>query len=63
MSTQNAIADTPIYMFERGAETMPRSELRALQLSRLKTTVERAYNKVLNDRVPRIDRDARPYVP
>ena len=46
MSTQNAIADTPIYMFERGAETMPRSELRALQLSRLKTTVERAYNKV-----------------
>jgi phenylacetate-CoA ligase len=46
MNTKNALADTPIYMFERAAETMPRSELKALQLSRLKTTVERAYNKV-----------------
>jgi phenylacetate-CoA ligase len=46
MSIQNAAADAPIYMFERDAETMPRSELNALQLSRLKTTVERAYNKV-----------------
>ena len=46
MSTQNAIADTPIYMFDRAAETMSRSELKALQLSRLKTTLERAYNKV-----------------
>jgi phenylacetate-CoA ligase len=46
MNTKNAVADTPIYMFERAAETMPRSELKALQLSRLKTTVERAYNKV-----------------
>ena len=34
------------YMFDRAAETMPRSELNALQLSRLKTTVERAYNKI-----------------
>ncbi len=33
-------------MFERAAETMPRNELKALQLSRLKTTVERAYNKI-----------------
>jgi phenylacetate-CoA ligase len=46
MSTQNAVADTPIYMFEREAEIMPRSELKALQLSRLKATVERAYNKI-----------------
>jgi phenylacetate-CoA ligase len=46
MSTQNAVADAPIYMFEREAETMPRSELKKLQLSRLKTTVERAYNKI-----------------
>ena len=46
MSMQNAVADTPRYMFERSAETMPRSELMALQLSRLKTTVERAYHKV-----------------
>ena len=46
MSAQTAGADTLPYMFDRNAETMPRSELNALQLSRLKTTVERAYNKV-----------------
>jgi len=46
MSAQNTVSNTPIYMFERSAETMPRSELMALQLSRLRTTVERAYNKV-----------------
>ena len=46
MSMQNAVADAPIYMFDRNAETMPRSELNALQLARLKTTLERAYNKV-----------------
>jgi phenylacetate-CoA ligase len=46
MSTQNAVADKPTYMFAREAEIMPRSELKALQLSRLKSTVERAYNKV-----------------
>ena len=46
MSTQRAIADTPNFMFEPAAETMPRSELKALQLSRLKTTLERAYDKV-----------------
>ncbi|MGH6727596.1 MAG: phenylacetate--CoA ligase family protein [Pseudolabrys sp.] len=33
-------------MFEREAEIMPRAELRALQLSRLKTTLDRAYAKV-----------------
>src|SRR5471030_2237722 len=46
MSAQTAGADTLPYMFDRNAETMPRSELNALQLSRLKTTVERAYNKI-----------------
>jgi phenylacetate-CoA ligase len=46
MSAQTAGADTLPYMFDRNAETMPRSDLNALQLSRLKTTVERAYNKV-----------------
>src|SRR5450756_1211183 len=46
MSMQNAVADAPIYMFDRNAETMPRSELNALQLARLKTTLERAYNKI-----------------
>src|SRR5665648_900352 len=48
MSMQNAVADAPIYMFDRNAETMPRSELNALQLTCLKTTLERAYNKVPN---------------
>src|SRR5450631_3897450 len=46
MSVQTAVADMPIYMFDRAAETMPRSELKALQLSRLKTTLDLAYNKV-----------------
>lgn len=46
MSAQNAIVDTPLYMFEPAAETMPRNELKALQLARLKTTLDRAYNKV-----------------
>ena len=46
MSAQTATADTPAYMFDRAAETMPRIELKALQLSRLKTTLDRAYNKI-----------------
>src|SRR5512146_2761753 len=46
MSTQQAIADAPSFMFEPAAETMPRNELNALQLARLKTTLERAYAKV-----------------
>ena len=37
MSTQTASADTLPYMFDRAAECMPRNELKALQLSRLKT--------------------------
>jgi phenylacetate-CoA ligase len=43
---QNAVADTPIYMFDRKVETMPRSELMALQLARLKTMLERVYGNV-----------------
>ena len=46
MSAQTAVADKPDFMFDRAAETMPRNELRALQLSRLKSTLARAYNKV-----------------
>src|SRR5215475_985077 len=34
------------FMFDAAAETMPRAELAALQLGRLKATVERAYAKV-----------------
>src|SRR6266568_1809799 len=46
MKAQTAAADNLDYMFDRAAETMPRSELKTLQLTRLKTTLERAYNKV-----------------
>jgi phenylacetate-CoA ligase len=46
MSAQTAGADTLPYMFDRAAETMPRSELKALQLTRLKSLLERAYAKV-----------------
>src|SRR5260370_32268413 len=34
------------FMFDRAAETMPRADLAALQLKRLRETVERAYAKV-----------------
>jgi phenylacetate-CoA ligase len=34
------------FMFDRAAETMPRDELEALQLHRLKATIARAYAKV-----------------
>ena len=46
MRTQTAAADKLDYMFERSVETMPRNELKALQFSRLKTTLERAYHNV-----------------
>ena len=46
MSAQTAGADTLPYMFDRAAECMPRNELKALQLSRLKSTLDRAYHKV-----------------
>ncbi|MBI2715972.1 MAG: phenylacetate--CoA ligase [Rhizobiales bacterium] len=46
MSAQTAVRETSEYMFDRAAECMPRNELKALQLSRLKSTLDRAYNKV-----------------
>src|SRR5215468_2225204 len=47
MTTQAAVRDrTPPLMFDRGAECMPRVQLAALQLDRLKRTLERAYAKV-----------------
>ena len=40
-------ADDPLtFMFDRGAECMPRTDLAALQLSRLKAQLEYAYAKV-----------------
>jgi phenylacetate-CoA ligase len=47
MTTQAAAHDrTPAFMFDRGVECMPRIQLAALQLDRLKKTLERAYTKV-----------------
>jgi phenylacetate-CoA ligase len=47
MTTQAAVRDRPPpFMFERSAECMPRVQLAALQLDRLKKTLERAYAKV-----------------
>ena len=46
MSIQSAPADTLDYMFDRKAETMPRADLAALQLARLRQTLARAYAKV-----------------
>ncbi len=47
MTTQAAVRDrTPPFMFDRGAECMPRVQLAALQLDRLKNTLQRAYAKV-----------------
>ncbi len=37
---------TPPFMFDRVAETMPRGDLAALQLRRLKTSLARAYERV-----------------
>jgi len=41
---------TDIFMFDRAAETMPRAELAALQLARLRETLARAYGKVVHYR-------------
>uniref|UniRef100_Q07SZ7 Phenylacetate-coenzyme A ligase n=1 Tax=Rhodopseudomonas palustris (strain BisA53) TaxID=316055 RepID=Q07SZ7_RHOP5 len=40
---QTAARNTPVFMFEPAVETMPRAQLAALQLERLKKTLERAY--------------------
>src|SRR5215467_15981624 len=49
MSTPAAVRDRT-FMFDRGAECMPRPQLAALQLDRLKKTLQRAYAKVLHFR-------------
>jgi phenylacetate-CoA ligase len=41
-----ARSDRESFMFDRAAETMPPSDLAALQLQHLRATVERAYSKV-----------------
>ena len=46
MMTQAAVRDTTPFMFDRAAECMPRTQLAALQLDRLRKTLERAYAKV-----------------
>jgi phenylacetate-CoA ligase len=42
----SAVRRNESFMFDRAAETMPRDQLNALQLQRLKQTVARAYAKV-----------------
>jgi phenylacetate-CoA ligase len=46
MDAQVAVRETPKFMFDRGAETMPRAQLQALQLERLRRTLDRAYQNV-----------------
>ena len=50
MSTQRALRDADVFMFDPGAETMPRDALAALQLKRLKHTLEHAYANVAHYR-------------
>jgi phenylacetate-CoA ligase len=44
--SQTSAADPLTYMFDRAAETMPRADLAALQLARLKQSVAHAYANV-----------------
>ena len=46
MTARTASRDTMTFMFDRAAECMPRADLAALQLDRLKKTLERAYAKI-----------------
>ncbi len=46
MKMQPAVRDNPSFMLDPAAERMPRAELAALQLDRLKQTLGRAYAKV-----------------
>jgi phenylacetate-CoA ligase len=46
MSSQTALRDTEVFMFDPAAERMPREALAALQLTRLKRTLAHAYAKV-----------------
>jgi hypothetical protein len=43
MSTETASGRAGTFMFDRDAEAMPRRALAALQASRVKDTLERAY--------------------
>jgi phenylacetate-CoA ligase len=43
---ERAMHEGDAFMFDRVAETMPRADLAALQLTRLKQTLERVYTKV-----------------
>ena len=46
MSRQSALRDAEVFMFDPAAEMMPRDALAALQLKRLKRTLEHAYANV-----------------
>jgi len=46
MTARTASRDTTTFMFDRTAECLPRADLAALQLNRLKKTLERAYATV-----------------
>src|SRR3974390_3125651 len=46
MSTQTAVRNADVPMFDRPSETMPREALAALQLRRLKQVLQRAYAQV-----------------
>jgi len=46
MSRQSALRDAEVFMFDHAAEAMPREALAALQLKRLKHTLEHAYAQV-----------------
>jgi phenylacetate-CoA ligase len=50
MPTQRATAASGVFMFDPDAETMPRETLTALQTTRLKQTLEQAYNNVAHYR-------------
>ena len=46
MTTQSAARARKTFMFDAGAETMPRPALAALQAERLRGVLQRAYAKV-----------------
>ena len=50
MSTQRALREAEVFMFDPGAEMMPRDALAALQLKRVKSTLEHAYANVAHYR-------------
>jgi phenylacetate-CoA ligase len=50
MATQQATAASDVFMFEPDVETMPREALTELQTTRLKQTLESAYNNVAHYR-------------